>query len=308
MADWREPRSNYTAGSQVTPSIFNVLAENEKYLNEKKIELEQVQEAVVQSVVASVRANLADSEVIADAFGKVRKWFSDLRTLAFKSLIGTADIEDKSITSDKVGDGQIDTNHIAANAVTGAKISSGAVVERHLGSGAVTDAKIKSVSASKVTGLAKVATSGNYNDLSNKPSIPSGVTVINNLNSTSTTAALSAYQGKLLNDRLSNLGFKTGNITDSAGNVVGTVKRQGSLVIGEITGRPALRDRPTYYIPSGFRPKKREYAFILTYIGAQIWGVIETNGNLGFGDSTGLDHAIANYGSGAPTTFGYEAA
>ena len=34
MAEWKEPKSDYTAGSQVTPGIFNELAENEKHLKE----------------------------------------------------------------------------------------------------------------------------------------------------------------------------------------------------------------------------------------------------------------------------------
>lgn len=34
MAAWNEPKSDYTAGSQVTPAIFNDLAENEKHLKE----------------------------------------------------------------------------------------------------------------------------------------------------------------------------------------------------------------------------------------------------------------------------------
>mgnify|MGYP000879923092 CR=1 FL=1 len=34
MAEWKEPKSDYTAGSQVTPAIFNDLAENEKHLKE----------------------------------------------------------------------------------------------------------------------------------------------------------------------------------------------------------------------------------------------------------------------------------
>ena len=50
----------------------------------------------------------------------------------------------------------------------------------------------------KSTSLATVATSGSYNDLSNKPTIP---TVVNNVTSTSTTNALSAAQGKALNDK-----------------------------------------------------------------------------------------------------------
>lgn len=35
---WREPKSNYVASDQVTPSIFNELAENEKHLYSKRCE------------------------------------------------------------------------------------------------------------------------------------------------------------------------------------------------------------------------------------------------------------------------------
>ena len=34
MAEWRDPKSDYVAGDQVTPEIFNTLAENEKFLKE----------------------------------------------------------------------------------------------------------------------------------------------------------------------------------------------------------------------------------------------------------------------------------
>ena len=44
--------------------------------------------------------------------------------------------------------------------------------------------------------------SGNYNDLTNKPTIPSGVVVVDNLTSTSTTSSLSANQGKVLNEKI----------------------------------------------------------------------------------------------------------
>ncbi len=50
----------------------------------------------------------------------------------------------------------------------------------------------------KTSNLATVATSGSYSDLSNKPTIPS---VVNNLTSTSTASALSAAQGKKLNEK-----------------------------------------------------------------------------------------------------------
>ncbi len=50
--------------------------------------------------------------------------------------------------------------------------------------------------------LHKVSKTGSYNDLSNRPTIPSQVLVVNSLTSTSTTNALSAAQGKTLNDGL----------------------------------------------------------------------------------------------------------
>lgn len=50
--------------------------------------------------------------------------------------------------------------------------------------------------------LATVATSWSYTDLSNKPTIPS---VINNVTSTDTTNALSAAQGKILQDQIDDL-------------------------------------------------------------------------------------------------------
>ena len=47
MASWKEPETNHTAGDQVTPEIFNTLAENEVYLNETKITTNQVQVATL---------------------------------------------------------------------------------------------------------------------------------------------------------------------------------------------------------------------------------------------------------------------
>lgn len=134
MAEWKEPKNDYTAAAQVTPEIFNTLAENERYLQEVKITTDQVQDASITSTQYSSRTNISGTEVLKVCIGKIRKWFADLKSLAFKSTVGTSDINDS----------------------------------------AVTDAKISSVSASKVTGLHKVATSGDYNDLKNKPTITGG--------------------------------------------------------------------------------------------------------------------------------------
>ena len=147
MATWKEPKNDYTAENQVKPEIFNTLAENEKFLQEKKITTEQVQDATVTSTQSASREALGDKETVKGFFGKIRKWFADLRALAFKGTVGTADIDNYAITSAKIA------------------------------SSAVTNAKISSVSASKVTGLHKVATSGNYNDLTNKPNTGGGISL-----------------------------------------------------------------------------------------------------------------------------------
>ena len=54
---------------------------------------------------------------------------------------------------------------------SGINISSGAISATYLSVGAA--AASHTHTASQVTGLATVATSGSYNDLTNKPSIPS---------------------------------------------------------------------------------------------------------------------------------------
>jgi len=130
MATWQDPKTTHTAEDQVTADLFNVLAENEVYLNDTKITTSQVQDATVSSTQATSRTNIGASETVKSAFGKIRKWFADLKAMAFKASVSTADIDSE----------------------------------------AVTNAKIKSVAASKVTGLHAIATSGSYSDLEDVPS------------------------------------------------------------------------------------------------------------------------------------------
>lgn len=74
-------------------------------------------------------------------------------------------------------------------------VPTGGTANQVLAKNSATDNDLKWVS------LASVATSGSYSDLSGKPTIP---TVTDNVTTTSTTSALSANQGKLLNDKFGN--------------------------------------------------------------------------------------------------------
>lgn len=195
MATWKDPKTTYTAENQVVPEIFNTLGENEIYLNEKKIETQDVQEGAITSTEASTRENITTGEKIKTIVSKIRKWFADLRTLAFRDTVDSEHIESAAITMGKIqsnavtsgklatgavttaklGDGAVTEAKLATSAVTNSRLADGAVTTSKLGDSAVTNEKINSVDASKVDGLATVATSGSYNDLTNKPSFSSGV-------------------------------------------------------------------------------------------------------------------------------------
>ena len=78
--------------------------------------------------------------------------------------------------------------------------------------------------ASQVSGLATVATSGSYNDLTNKPSIPTAITVDSALSSTSTNPV----QNKVINSALagkaaSSHTHTSANITDLESTIESTV-------------------------------------------------------------------------------------
>lgn len=100
---WSEPKSNYVASDEVTPHIFNELAENEKYLKQvqdTKITIDEVLNATITNTIYSTRTNLTANEKLYNGFAKIRRWFSDLKALAFKDTVGDSDIT--SVAADKV--------------------------------------------------------------------------------------------------------------------------------------------------------------------------------------------------------------
>lgn len=79
--------------------------------------------------------------------------------------IATGMIATGAVTSAKIADATIATGDIADSAVTSAKIADGTIVNADIASTAA-------IATSKISGLATVATSGSYTDLTNQPTIP----------------------------------------------------------------------------------------------------------------------------------------
>lgn len=85
----------------------------------------------------------------------------------------------------------------------------------------------------KESELSAVATSGLYNDLIDKPTIPEATVVVDNLTSTSATDALSANQGRVLNEKISDI---SGSI-DNEINAIKADVESNTADINEINGR-----------------------------------------------------------------------
>lgn len=103
--------------------------------------------------------------------------------------IATVNIANQAVTSAKIANNTITSAQIANNTITSAKIADNTITNADINSGAA-------IEASKISGLATVATSGNYNDLENRPTAATPSTaglakigVIPNGGQTSTTYA-----------------------------------------------------------------------------------------------------------------------
>lgn len=96
-----------------------------------------------------------------------------------------------------------------------------------------------------------------------------------------------------IEERLTNLGFKEGNITDSSSNVVIKLKRQGNYVLAEFVKKIKVSAFNGLAIPNNFIPKKDTGLLDLDNgLGAQIWIFAQASGTLYAGDSSGDDCEI----------------
>ena len=188
---------------------------------------------------ATTRTNLTTGEKISISFGKIAKWFSDLKTVAFSGSYN--DLSNKptipsvgngtiTITQNGTSKGTFTTNQNGNTTIALTDTNTDTWRPQPDWNATSGDAVIKNKPS-----LAKVATSGSYNDLSNKPTIPTipsslpanggnsstvnGHTVnsdvpanakftdtwrdvVDNLSSTRTDASLSANQGRILGAKL----------------------------------------------------------------------------------------------------------
>ncbi len=136
--------------------------------------------------------------------------------------VDTSKLADSAVTNAKIADGAVNVNKIANGAVISAKIADGAVDTIKINNGAVTDAKIVSMSASKITGVIPSE---------NLPPASAPVNVVDNLTSNSVNDALSANQGRVLNEA---------KFDKAGGAISGDVNIAGSLEIAGLLASATL--------------------------------------------------------------------
>lgn len=138
---------------------------------------------------AATRANIATGEKLAVSMGKLAKWFTDLKTVAwtgsYNDLTNKPTIPSKTsqltndsnyITEHQDISGKLDKNGDASNT----KVTFTAATSRTAPATGESLATIVGKIAKYLTDLKTVAFSGSYNDLSNKPTIPSKVSQLTN--------------------------------------------------------------------------------------------------------------------------------
>ncbi len=119
--------------------------------------------------------------------------------------IASGMIADDAVTAAKLAAGAVDATALASDAVTSAKIADGTIVNADISASAA-------IAASKISGLATVATSGSYDDLADKPTIPAAITVDSALSSTSTNPV----QNKVINAAINTAQTAADNAAEAA--------------------------------------------------------------------------------------------
>ncbi len=141
---------------------------------------------------ASTRTNIASGETISTLFGKIKKWFSDLKTVAFSGSYN--DLSNRPSIPSKTSDLTNDSGFITSVPVTSVAGKTGAVTLSKSDVGLGNVGNFKAVSTVASQGLTNTEKSnarnnigagtsnfsGSYTDLSNKPAVPSKTSELTN--------------------------------------------------------------------------------------------------------------------------------
>ena len=123
--------------------------------------------AIAQSKISGLTTALAGKVATAQGSGNANKAvITNASGNIATGQIASGMIADDAVTSAKLAAGAVDATALASGAVTSAKIADGTITNTDISASAAID-------ASKISGLSTVATTGSYDDLADKPTIPS---------------------------------------------------------------------------------------------------------------------------------------
>lgn len=146
--------------------------------------VEQLEEiSKPEFTLAQTRENIASKESLPVIFGKIAKFFTDLKTVAFSGSYNDLEDKPKSLPANGGNAETVNKHTVMSDVPAGAKFTDTTYSD-------ATTSDHGLMTAAMVTKLNGIATGANK------------TTVANNLDSTSTTAALSAAQGKVLNAKI----------------------------------------------------------------------------------------------------------
>lgn len=168
--------------------------------------------SMISFTTADTRENISSPESLKTLFGKIAKWFSDLKSIAFSGSYN--DLSDKP-TIPSVGNGKI--------TITQNGTSKGSFTTNQSGDTtiALTDTNTHTLTGVKGNAESTYRT-GNVNITpANIGAIPSG-NISNNLTTTAASHVLDARQGKALNDKITSLNNNLSNSLRFKGSIPST--------------------------------------------------------------------------------------
>ena len=138
------------------------------------------------------------------------------------------------------------SGNVTTGTISAGMITDGAVTSAKIADGTITNSDISAtakIATSKIDGLATVATSGSYDDLTDKPTIPEAITVDSALSSDSTNPVQNKVINTALAGKLSTTGTAAKATADASGNVITTTyatKTQLTALDSTVSGTGAV--------------------------------------------------------------------